>query len=169
MYIPITVLIIIALLVAVLLTSLTVQYKRIFVLLDKLRELMHQKAEVGNFLNNFSRSLKRIEDIDDSMATTARYIADMIEAESTCIYGWADERLKVMGISGAYPLVRGGNSYVMTKPKYIIEMLRRLRIKLNEGLIGQVAARHEPVFIENAHGDPRLSEIRHQRRRGIVA
>ncbi len=158
MYIPITVLIIIALLVAVLLTSLTVQYKRIFVLLDKLRELMHQKAEVGNFLNNFSRSLKRIEDIDDSMATTARYIADMIEAESTCIYGWADERLKVMGISGAYPLVRGGNSYVMTKPKYIIEMLRRESIKLNEGLIGQVAARHEPVFIENAHGDPRLSE-----------
>lgn len=158
MYMPITVFIIIILLVAVLVTTLALQYNRIFRLLDKLRELMHQKAEVGNFLNNFSRSLKRIEDIDDSMATTARYIADMIEAESTCIYGWADDRLRVMGISGAYPLVRGGTGYVMTKPKYIIDMLRRESVRLNEGLIGQVAARHEPLFIEDAHGDPRLEE-----------
>ncbi len=158
MFIPITVLIIIALIIALLALFLVLQYNRVFGLLDKVRDLMHQKAEVGNFLNNFSRSLKRIEDIDDSMATTARYIADMIEAESTCIYGWADDRLKVMGISGAYPLVHGGSDYVMTKPKYIIDMLRRETIKLNEGLIGQVAARHEPLFIENAAADPRLKE-----------
>ncbi len=159
MFIPITVIVIFILVVLVMAILMSFQYNRVFGLLDKLRELMHQKAEVSNFLNHFARSLKRIGDIDDSMAITARYIADMIEAESTCIYGWVDERLKVLGISGAYPLVHGGTGYIMTKPKYIIDLLRRESIRLNEGLIGEAAARHEPLLIERAENDPRLEEF----------
>ncbi|MDD2403144.1 MAG: SpoIIE family protein phosphatase [Victivallaceae bacterium] len=160
MYIYLPIIIIVILLIIVLAGYATLQNSRIFKLLSKLRDLMHQKAEVTNFLNHFSRSLKSLEDIDDSMATTARYIADMIEAESICIYNCIDgKNLNAMCISGAYPLVHGGNAYIMTKPKYILDVLRRESIVVNEGLIGTIVGRHEPFILEDASGHPALEEF----------
>ncbi|MDD4180358.1 MAG: SpoIIE family protein phosphatase [Victivallaceae bacterium] len=160
MHVYLPAIIIVALLIFILVSYSILQYSRISKLLFKLRDLMHQKAEVNNFLNHFSRSLKRIEDIEDSMATTAHYIADMVEAESICIYNCADgQQLHAMSISGAYPLVHGGNAYIMTKPKYILDVLRREIITLDEGLIGTIAARHEPFMLEDASGNPLLEEF----------
>ncbi|MCP3966438.1 MAG: SpoIIE family protein phosphatase [Lentisphaerae bacterium] len=129
-----------------------------FGLRNKIKDVLHQKAEIGNFLSLFSQSLRDIEEIDASMNTTARYIADLVEAESVCIYEVRDNYLRASGICGAFPLVHHVSNYIMTKPRYILESLRREKIILGEGLIGKVGEMREPLLIENASEDPRLHE-----------
>jgi sigma-B regulation protein RsbU (phosphoserine phosphatase) len=129
-----------------------------FALRNKIKDVLHQKAEIGNFLSLFSQSLRDIEEIDSSMNTTARYIADLVEAESVCIYEVKDDYLRASGICGAFPLVHNVSAYVMTKPKYILESLRREKIRLGDGLIGRVGEMREPVLIEEAEEDSRLAD-----------
>jgi len=130
-----------------------------FGLRNRIKDVMHQKAEISNFLSLFSQSLKDIDEVDNSMNTTARYIADLIEAESICIFEVSEDTLRAVGISGAFPLIHNANQYVMTKPKYILDMLRREKFHIGEGIIGEVAAARESLILEDATGDPRLAEF----------
>lgn len=122
------------------------------------RVLLRQKADRDNFLNVFSQNLKDIEDIDNVLNATAHYIAKMLEAESVCIYEIQRDYLKASGISGNFPLVHNADSYVMTKPKYILDNLRKEKIFIGDGIIGQVGKTLEPLLIAEAKGNPLLSE-----------
>ena len=120
--------------------------------------LLHQKADRDNFLNVFSQNLQDVEDIDNVLNATAHYIAKMLEAESVCIYEIQRDYLKASGISGIFPLVRNAGDYVMTKPKYILEYLKKEKILLGDGIIGKVGKTLEPLLIKDAKNDPQLSE-----------
>ncbi|MEI8248325.1 MAG: PAS domain S-box protein [Lentisphaerota bacterium] len=120
--------------------------------------LLHQKADRDNFLNVFSQNLQDVEDINNVLNATAHYIAKMLEAESVCIYEIQHDYLKASGISGIFPLVRNASDYVMTKPKYILEYLRKEKILLGDGIIGKVGKTLEPLLIKEANNDPQLSE-----------
>ena len=126
---------------------------------NRIKDVMHQKAEISNFLSLFSQNLKTIDEVDNSMNATARYIADLIEAESICIFEVHDDTLRAIGISGNFPMIHNSNQYVMTKPKHILDMLRREKFHIGEGIIGEVAAAREPLILEDAAGDPRLAEF----------
>ncbi|MDD5598487.1 MAG: SpoIIE family protein phosphatase [Victivallaceae bacterium] len=127
-----------------------------FRLRSKIKDVLHQKAEIGNFLSLFSHSLREVEKIENSMTTTARYIADLVEAESVCIYEVEDNYLQATGISGAYPLTMSAGDYMMTKPRYLLEALRHEKVVIGNGLIGRVGEIREPLLIEDATNDYRL-------------
>jgi serine phosphatase RsbU (regulator of sigma subunit) len=127
-----------------------------FRLRDRIKDVLHQKAEIGNFLGLFSHNLREIEKIENSMNTTARYIADLVEAESVCIYEVQNNYLQATGISGAYPLVMSSSDYLMTKPRYLLEALRHEKVVIGNGLIGRVGEIREPLLIEEASNDYRL-------------
>ncbi|MCI7643906.1 MAG: SpoIIE family protein phosphatase [Lentisphaeria bacterium] len=133
-------------------------------LCKKLREITHQKAEISNFVGLFSRSLAGEGGIQSSMNTAARYVAEQVEAESVGIYELVDDNFLICGISGAYPLIKGSSSYVMTKPKHILNALRNDPIPRNEGIIGQAAARMDGIRIEEAWKDPRFAVYQDVRR-----
>jgi len=127
-----------------------------FRLRERIKDVLHQKAEIGNFLSLFSHSLRDIEKIESSMNTTARYIADLVEAESVCIYEVQDNYLQATGISGAYPLIMSASDYMMTKPRYLLEALRHEKVVIGNGLIGRVGEIREPLLIEDTFDDYRL-------------
>ncbi|MCK4981299.1 MAG: GAF domain-containing protein, partial [Victivallaceae bacterium] len=127
-----------------------------FRLRDRIKDVLHQKAEIGNFLSLFSHSLREIEKIENSMNTTARYIADLVEAESVCIYEVRNNYLQATGISGAYPLIMSASDYMMTKPRYLLEALRHEKVVIGNGLIGRVGEIREPLLIEDTSNDYRL-------------
>ena len=139
-----------ALIFVVLIAFIVILSNRNFHMVVKVKDLMHQKAEISNFLSLFSHNLHNIQDIEGSMNMTARYVADLIECQALCIYELKEGFLRSVGVSGNFPLLHQSNQYILTKPRYIMEALKRDRIKLGEGLIGQIAARREPVFIEDA-------------------
>lgn len=123
------------------------------------KELAHQKAESTNFFSLFCKSLEIIDENDNPMNSTARYIADMVEAESVCIFELHDDYLRAEGICGAFPLVHNISQYSMTKPKYILELLHKEKFKLGEGIIGEAAAAREPMLITDAANEPGMSQF----------
>ena len=127
-----------------------------FRLRDRIKDVLHQKAEIGNFLSLFSHSLREVEKIENSMNTTARYIADLVEAESVCIYEVQDNYLQATGACGAYPLIMSASDYMMTKPRYLLEALRHEKVIIGNGLIGRVGEIREPLLIEDTTDDYRL-------------
>ena len=127
-----------------------------FRLRERIKDVLHQKAEIGNFLGLFSHNLRDIEQIENSMNTTARYIADLVEAESVCIYEVKNNYLQATGISGAFPLISSASDYMMTKPRYLLEALRQEKVIIGNGLIGRVGEVREPLLIEEASDDYRL-------------
>ncbi len=121
---------------------------------------LHQKNEVVNFLSIFSKNLNTVEEIESSMNNTARYVSDLIAAESLCIFTLEEDgRLRAAGISGAFPPMHSSSDYVLTKPKYIIESLRKQKIMLGEGLVGQIAESQEPLLIADAASDPMTENL----------
>ena len=132
-----------------------------FRLRERIKDVLHQKAEIGNFLSLFSHSLRdieKIEKIENSINTTARYIADLVEAESVCIYEVQNDCLQATGICGAYPLIMSASDYMMTKPRYLLEALRNEKIVIGNGLIGRVGEIREPLLIEDTYDDYRLKD-----------
>ena len=157
MTLPFTMIIILSLAFCVLIGFILLLSHRNYALVGKVKDLMHQKAEISNFLSLFSHNLHALQDIDNSMNMTARYVADLIECQSLCIYELRDGYLRASGLSGSFPLLHQSSQYILTKPKYIQEALKRDRIKIGEGLIGQTAERREYIFIGDAASDMRLS------------
>ena len=131
---------------------------KVVILREKLDDSLHKRAEIGNFLNLFSQNIKTMDEIENWMNVTARYVADLVEAQAVCIFAIDGDSLKAVGICGAFPPLHKAGSYVLTKPRYILESLKRDRIKIGDGIIGEVAERREDVFLDDAGKDPRLSE-----------
>ena len=138
---------------------LTVFFRfRITNLRRKLSHAMTTRAEIGNFLNLFSQNIRTTSEVSDWMNVAARYVGNLVVAESVCVFTMENDSLVASGISGGFPPLRKMDDHVMTKPKYILEALRNDRIKVGEGLIGEVALTGVPLIITDSH-DLRLHEI----------
>jgi len=131
---------------------------KVAVLREKLDDSMHKRAEIGNFLSLFSQNIKTMDEIENWMNVTARYVADLVESQAVCIFALEADTLKAVGICGAFPPLHKAGSYVLTKPRYILESLKRDRIKVGDGIIGEVAERREDLYIDDATKDHRLAE-----------
>lgn len=124
----------------------------------KLNDALHKKAEISNFLSLFSRNLRALDEVEESMNMTAQYVADLVEAQSIGIFQAREGYLTVEGVSGAFPPMTASSDYVLTKPRYVLESVKRQKIKIGEGVVGEVARGREPLFLERAEDDPRISE-----------
>lgn len=135
---------------------------RIRILRVRLRAEMYNKAEIANFLNLFSRNIQKMDNAENWMNVTARYVADLVEAQSVCIFVLDPEtnRLKASGIVGAFPSLHPVTATDGSKPKYTLEAIRRERIAVGDenNIAGMVAATMNPVFID-ASNDPRIAGL----------
>ena len=125
--------------------------KKICSLKAGLMDALHKKAEVGNFLSLFSKNLQSVDEIPDSMRMTAHYVADLIGAKSLCIFIIdGDDYLRPEGIAGSFPPLHKAPDRVLTKQRYLLEALRKEKIKVGEGIIGEVAESRQCILIEDA-------------------
>lgn len=131
---------------------------RLAVLRERLDDSLHKRAEIGNFLNLFSQNIRTMDEIENWMNVTARYVADLVESQAVCIFALETDTLKAVGISGAFPPLHRTGDYVLTKPRYILESLKRDRIRVGDGIIGEVAQKREDLLIDDPAKDHRLSE-----------
>jgi len=124
---------------------------------DDLIDALHKKAEIGNFLNTFSKNLKTLREVDNSMKATAKYVADLVGASSVCVFILDNDVLVASGVAGPFPPLHNANDHLFTRPRYILESLKQERIPIGEGLIGKVAQNREALLIESANDDPRFA------------
>ena len=91
---------------------------RILILRNKLADSFHKRAETTRFMDIFARNLRTTDEIENWMNTTARYVGDLVEAQSVCIFSLEGDYLRAVGVFGAFPPLsnRRAGDYVLTKP-----------------------------------------------------
>ena len=137
--------------------ALVVSWRR---LRTRLQLITRQQVEIDHFLDLFSRSLRSNDELSDSMDQTAKHIAELIVAESVCIYRLKNERLFVAGVYGCYPL---SQLTIMLNPDMNEDVykhaLQEEDIAVGEGFIGRTAARRSSILLPDARHDEHLSEF----------
>lgn len=140
MKIPIFLLLIMAGMIVFLITGLIVARARLAVSRKRLRSAMHNSVEISNFLALFTQNMKSKDDMENWMNVTARYVMELVEAQSVCVFALENGMLRPVGVSGPFPLFhRSTTNYVMTKPKYLLEQLKSERIAIGQGIVGEAA------------------------------
>ncbi len=140
MKIPIFLLLIGVGLIIFLIVGLAVTRARLLISRKRLRSAMHNSVELSNFLALFTQNMKSEADMQNWMNVTARYIMELVEAQSVCVFTLENNMLRPVGVSGPFPLFHKSSSdYVMTKPKYLLEQLKSERIEVGQGIVGEAA------------------------------
>ena len=115
------------------------------------------------FLDIFSKNITASGDLENWMNVTARYVSELVDAQSVCIFMEEDGVFKVAGVFGAFPpLSVSGREFqesLIAKPKYVKELLKYEQFKMGEGLIGEIALHREDVFVQSPASDPRIAEL----------
>ena len=133
-----------------LITYLVMLRKRYTFCRSRLKESLHRIAETNNFMSLFSENLGSLHGLDNSMNRTASYVADIIGAQSVCIFKLEDTHLHVAGVIGAFPLTATNQRYHHVKPRYIKDIIMKDKFELGEGVIGEVATKKSSIFIKDA-------------------
>lgn len=87
MKIPVIILVLLGFAALILIAVCVYQRARIYLLRRRLKTAMHNSVEISNFLALFSRNLKTKAEFDNWMNVTARYVAELVDAQSVCIFG----------------------------------------------------------------------------------
>ena len=141
----------------IILLIVTISWRR---LRGRLAQAVRQQTEIDHFLDLFSRSLRSNDELSDSMHQAAEHIAELIMAESVCIYRLEKDHLFVSGVSGRYPLSQltiDMNENML--PEEYKQALREEDIAVGEGFIGRTASRKSSILLTNARHDEHLSEF----------
>ena len=154
MKIPIFLLLILVGLIIFLVAGLIVARTRLAISWKRLRVAMHNSVEISNFLSLFSQNMKSKADLENWMNVTARYVMELVEAQSVCVFALEDGMLRPVGVSGPFPLFHKATSnYVMTKPKYLLEQLKSERIAVGQGIVGEAAKYKREILLSRKELD----------------
>ncbi len=137
------------------------QNVRLALLRRKLGDAYHKQAETARFMDLFSRNLSASEGgSSEWMNITARYIGDLVEAQAVCIFGFENGKLHAVGVYGAFPSFTNStiSDYVLTKSKYLLDVLKKEYIPVGQGFIGEIAEKREDVYLQSPGEDPRIAE-----------
>ena len=134
--------------------------KKIREIRSKLQSTTHEKSEISTFLDRFCKNLESSRRVSESMNQTAEYLADLIGAQAMCIFILDSKNyLQALGVYGDFPPLHKVHEHVLTKPRYLLSSVQNEKIRIGEGIIGKVGETGEPIFIEDATEDERLSNL----------
>ena len=94
------------LLILLLVAGLVALYQRVKIALlrSKLEDAIHTNAQTNTYLNMFSRGVSQTENKGEWMRVTAKYLSDLIQADSVCVYLYRDGAFFPSGMTPHYPL-----------------------------------------------------------------
>ena len=158
--------IITGLVVLLLIAALAVVYQRIKIVLlrSKLESAIHTNAQTNSYLNMFSRGVRQTENKSEWMSVTAKYLSDLIQADSVCVYLYRDGAFVPSGMTAHYPLQLSRPLPCKLNDPEAVEKLKTAVPQDLAGLILSTALKHESLLIS----DPRhpLLMLRGQCRQG---
>ncbi len=134
---------------------------RVQILRKKLKDSLRSSAEIGSFMNLFSRNIRDVRDAANWMNVTARYVADTIHAVTVCIFTKQGDTLQLSGSSGTVPRVLRGLQIRMLKQKSMSELFSENGSNEDDAdmtLLETVAQLRETLLI-NDPKDKRLLEL----------
>jgi sigma-B regulation protein RsbU (phosphoserine phosphatase) len=136
---------------------------------DLLEKLDRERRAVLNFMNKLGERLTAVDlAVDPTLKIITDFVTDATEAESGAAYLIDDEKnLSARVVLGMFPNMlpsQTGSSnpnILLTKQKYVAERVKRERIPLGVGIIGEAAQKGQPILVADASKDPRIPQNRY--------
>lgn len=128
-------------------------------LVDAVERHGREKKTVFLFLNRLGERLTKTNiALDPALEAITDFIVEASEAEAgaTFLLDPHDNHLSARVVQGMFPPLMPTTGYVLTKQKYLSERVKRERIPLAEGIIGEAAATGKAILVSDAQNDPRV-------------
>ncbi len=130
-------------------------------LLDLIEKSQRERRAILGFLNNLGERLTTSNiALEPTLEIVTEFILDATEAEAGAAFlvDPTDRTVCARVVKGMFPPLVPMTNFVLTKQKYLEERLKREKIPLGHGLVGDVAKSGLPVFIPEAEEDSRVPE-----------
>lgn len=128
-------------------------------LLEALEKNHREKKTVFMFLNSLGERLTTTNlSIEPALQVIADFVVEVTEAEAGAVFilDPHDNHLSARVVYGMFPPLMPTTGYVLTKQKYLSERVKRERIPLGQGIIGEAAASGLGILVSDAENDPRV-------------
>ncbi len=150
------------LLILLLVAGLIALYQRIRIALlrSKLEDAIHTNAQTNTYLNMFSRGVSQTENKGEWMRVTAKYLSDLIQADSVCVYLYRDGAFFPSGMTPHYPLQLSRPLPCDVDDPEAVEKAKAAAPKDLAELILATVLAHESLLISDPR-HPLLTKITH--------
>ncbi|MCK5803764.1 MAG: SpoIIE family protein phosphatase [Lentisphaeria bacterium] len=117
------------------------------------------------FMNEFTRMLGKVEEIDHAVELVAHHLNEMVDSESFAIFtidqdAPADKpRLRGLAVCGLFPIFHRVSNVILSRPHHRREHFRYEYHNFGEGVIGEVAQTGKPVLIQQVEKYERAEEL----------
>lgn len=131
-------------------------------LTQKLEKQQRERQAVYRFLDVFGARLTTGSlSIEPALEILTKFVVDQTDAEAAAafIVDPESETLHARVIHGIFPPLMQSTGYVLTKQKYLTERVKREKIPIGSGIIGEVAKSGEAILIKDAALDPRIPRM----------
>ncbi len=129
--------------------ALILSYRKKVILLEtKLVSSLRKNTEIGSFVNFFSEKLCSYSTSENVYTSIAEKIAALIDAESVCIYNLHENKYFIpVGYSEAFTPLNISRDFILSKPRFLTDVLKQEKIELGEGIIGEVGLSKKAVLL----------------------
>jgi phosphoserine phosphatase RsbU/P len=133
-------------------------------ILARLEKQKRERKAVYSFLNNLGERLTRENlALDPILKIITEFIVEATESEAGAAFlRDGKNELTARVIEGLFPPLMPTTGYVLTKQKFLSERVKREKIPLGQGIIGEVAQSGKPVLVRDAASDARVPRTESQ-------
>ena len=145
-----------------LVVGLVAVYQRIKIVLlrGKLENAIHTNAQTNTYLNMFSRGVRQTENKGEWMSVTAKYLSDLIQADSVCVYLYRDGAFFPSGMTRHYPIQLSRPLPCDLDDPAAVEAAKNAIPQDLAGLVLSTVLTHESLLIADPR-HPLLTKITH--------
>lgn len=149
--------------VAGLVVGLLLQRRRMLDLEDEAEARTREREAVVRFLDEFGSRLTHRIDLGEVLELIVQFCREVTHADAGALFlREADDRevLRARVVQGLFPPLHSTISEKMlSRHKFIAELVKKETIRIGEGIIGEVAVKGESLLLPDAKADPRLQAV----------
>ncbi len=122
-----------------------------------LEQYRRERHAVIMYLNNMAKPAREMK-IDTNLDEIVRFVMELTGAAAGACYLVSpdDNCLYARSVIGMFPPLKGSTTYVLTKQKHLFEKIKREKIEIGSGLIGDVAIKKTAFLVSDPASDPRI-------------
>lgn len=121
-----------------------------------------EKEAVYAFLKRIGAKMSKSVDLEGALESIVAFLVEATDAQAGAVFLMESDRqsLRARVLVGLFPPLQKTFDYALTKKKFLHQKMKKERIAVGEGIIGQVAAERRAVLIRNAREDSRVAQTK---------
>lgn len=125
----------------------------------RIKNLRHVRDIIVSVMHDIGTETKSVSEVNQTLEVILKKTMNVLTAQAGAIYliDPRDEKLVAVVVQGYFPPLYKMAAYATTRKDHVARLMKKQRITLGEGLIGELAVSQENLLIENGRLDDRIT------------